>query len=167
MTAKALLCYSVGLWAIAGSRIVVPAFYSLQDTWTPLKIALICLGANVVLNAILIFPLKHAGLALATSLSSILNLILLFRELRPRLEGMDLKKSGRSLLQVAFSSLLMGLAAYVICSSGDWSLSGHTGEKMLLLGSGIGAGILIYIGSSYGMKNQELLFLMRMLRRKR
>jgi hypothetical protein len=80
---------------------------------------------------------------------------------------MDLKKSGRSLLQVAFSSLLMGLAAYVICSSGDWSLSGHTGEKMLLLGSGIGAGILIYIGSSYGMKNQELLFLMRMLRRKR
>ena len=74
MTAKALLCYSVGLWAIAGARTIVPAFYSLQDTWTPLKIALICLVANVVLNSILIFPLKHAGLALATSLSSILNL---------------------------------------------------------------------------------------------
>ncbi|MEW6376625.1 MAG: murein biosynthesis integral membrane protein MurJ, partial [Thermodesulfobacteriota bacterium] len=60
MTAKALLFYSVGLWAIAGSRTVVPAFYSLQDTWAPLKIALICLGANVIFNAIFIYPLKHA-----------------------------------------------------------------------------------------------------------
>ena len=70
MTVRALLCYAVGLWAIAGSRTIVPAFYSLQDTRTPLKIALICLGANVILNSILIYPLKHAGLALATSLSS-------------------------------------------------------------------------------------------------
>src|SRR5512136_2720746 len=60
-TAFALLFYSVGLWAIAGARTIVPAFYSLQDTWTPLKIALICLGANVVFIVILIYPLKHAG----------------------------------------------------------------------------------------------------------
>ncbi len=53
MTARALLCYCVGLWAIAGVRTVVPAFYALQDTKTPLKIGLICLGANVVLNAAL------------------------------------------------------------------------------------------------------------------
>ena len=100
MTARALLCYSVGLWAIAGARTIVPAFYSLQDTWTPLKIALICLGANVILNSILIFPLKHAGLALATSLSSILNLILLFRKLNPKLGGMDMKKNIKSLLRI-------------------------------------------------------------------
>ena len=43
MTAKALLFYSVGLWAIAGARTIVPVFYSLQDPWAPLKIALICL----------------------------------------------------------------------------------------------------------------------------
>ena len=100
-TAFALLFYSVGLWAIAGSRTIVPAFYSLQDTWTPLKIALICLGANVILNSILIFPLKHGGLALATSLSSTLNLILLFWKLSPKLGGIDIRKNIKSLLRIS------------------------------------------------------------------
>jgi putative peptidoglycan lipid II flippase len=166
MTARALFCYSVGLWAIAGARTIVPAFYALQDTWTPLKIALICLVANVVLISILIFPLKHAGLALATSLSSILNLILLYKKLHPRLGGMDLKKNMKSLLQIFFCSLLMGLSAYLICSMGDWSNAGHTGEKIMILGIGIGAGLGMYLFSSYWMKNEELHFLLKMLRKR-
>src|SRR4030065_1390188 len=118
MTAKALLCYSVGLWAIAGVRTLVPAFYSIQDTWTPLKIGLICLGANVVLNAIFIFftPLKHAGLALATILSSILNLILVCGKLNLKLGGMEVGKNVKSLVRVLLCSLPMGLTAYLICS---------------------------------------------------
>jgi putative peptidoglycan lipid II flippase len=167
MTARALLCYSIGLWAIAGVRTIVPAFYSLQDTWTPLKAALICLAANVILNAILILPLKHAGLALATSLSSILNLILLFRKLHPRLGGMDVRKIAGTLLQIALCSLLMGLLAYFICSTGDWTRTGHSGEKVLLLGKGIGAGLGVYLFCSYWMKNEELLFLLKMLKRRK
>jgi len=167
MTARALLCYSVGLWAIAGARTIVPAFYSMQDTWTPLKIALICLGANVVFILILIYPLKHAGLALATSLSSTLNLVLLYKELRPKLGGMDMKKNIKSLLQIFLCSLAMGLSAYLLCSRGDWSQVGHLGEKILLLGAGIVIGIGIYFASSYWMKNEELFFLLKMIRKKK
>ncbi len=152
MTAKALLFYSVGLWAIAGARTVVPAFYSLQDTWTPLKIALICLGANVIFNSILIYPLKHAGLALATSLSSTLNLILLFRKLSPRLGRMDMRKNIQSLLGVLFCSLPMGLVAYFICSFGDWTVSGNAGEKMLLLCIGIIVGLGVYLAAPIGQR---------------
>ena len=166
MTAKALLFYSVGLWAIAGSRILVPAFYSLQDTWTPLKIALVCLGANVIFIAVLIHPMKHAGLALATSLSSTLNLILLFWKLGPKLGGMDLRKNIRSFLSILLCSLPMGLVAYFICSFVDWSSTGNGGEKVLFLGSGIVVGIGIYLACSYWMKNEEMLFLVRMLREK-
>ena len=166
MTAKALLCYSVGLWAIAGARTIVPVFYSLQDTWTPLKIALICLGANVIFNAILILPLQHAGLALATSLSSTLNLILLFRKLQPKLGGMDLKKNGKSLLHILFCSLIMGFVAYLICSLGDWSTSGNEVDKVLLMGIGIVIGLGIYLAGSYWMKNEEMLFLLKMLKKK-
>ena len=166
MTAKALLFYSVGLWAIAGSRTIVPAFYSLQDTWTPLKIALICLGANVILNSILIFPLKHAGLALATSLSSILNLILLLRKLTPKLGRLDLKKNIQSLLQILLCSLPMGFAAYLICSLGSWSATGNVIEKVLLLGIGIIIGIGVYLMGSYWTKNEEMLFLLKMLRKR-
>jgi len=167
MTAKALLFYSVGLWAIAGSRIIVPAFYSLQDTWTPLKIALICLGANVIFNSILIYPMKHAGLALATSLSSTLNLILLFRKLIPKLGGMNIKENIRSLLRIFFCSLPMGLVAYLICSLGNWSTTGNIVEKVLLLVIGIMLGLGIYLVCSYWAKNEEMLFLLKMLHKRK
>ncbi len=165
-TAYALLFYSVGLWAIAGSRIIAPAFYSLQDTWTPMRIALICLGANVIFRAILILPLEHGGLALATSLSSILNLILLFRKLGPKLGGIDIRKNIQSLLRVFLCSLPMGLAAYLICSIGHWSTTGDVGEKILILFSGMVVGLGIYLACSYWVKNEEMLFLLSIAKRK-
>jgi putative peptidoglycan lipid II flippase len=169
MTARALLCYSVGIWAIAGARTLAPAFYSLQDTWTPLKIALICLGANVVFNSffILFTPLKHAGLALATSLSSVLNLILLFRKLGPKLGDMHTQRNIHSLLRILLCSLPMGFAAYLICSLGDWTISGNVIEKVLLLGTGIVVSLGVYFVCSHLMKNEEMMFLMKMLKRKR
>jgi len=166
MTAKALLFYSVGLWAIAGARTVVPAFYSIQDTWTPLKIALICLVSNVIFNAALIGPMKHAGLALATSLSSMLNLGLLFLKLTSKLGGIGIKKIGRSLTLAFLCSLPMGLIAYGICSLGDWSVTGGLGGKILLLLSGILAGLGAYLLSSFLLKNEELLFLLKMARKR-
>jgi putative peptidoglycan lipid II flippase len=166
-TASALLCYAVGLWAIAGARTIVPAFYALQDTWTPLKIGLICLGANVVLNSILIFPLKHAGLALATSLSCILNLILLSRAASLKLGGMDLRGVAASLLRIFLCSLPMGFVSYLICSLGDWSSSGEVVQKVIFLGCAIVVGLGIYVAGCYLTKIEEFHFLVRMLRRRR
>ena len=165
-TAFALLFYSVGLWAIAGSRIIAPAFYSLQDTWTPMKIALICLGASVIFRTVLIFPLMHGGLALATSLSSTLNLILLLRKLGSKLGGIDIKKNIQSLLRIFSYSLPMGLAAYLICSVGDWTESGNTIEKVFLLGVAIIVGIGVYLANCFWMKNEEMLFLLNIVKRK-
>ncbi len=169
MTAKALLCYSVGLWAIAGVRTLVPAFYAFQETWTPLKIAIICLIANVLLNTIFIFftPLKHAGLALATSLSSILNLILLSRSLNLKLAGIAIGGSVKSLVRILICSLPMGLVAYLICSLGDWTRTGDTPEKAVILLVGIVAGLGVYLLCAYLIKNEEMMFLMKMLRKKR
>ncbi len=166
MTAKALFFYSIGLWAIAGSRTIVPAFYSLQDTWTPLKIALICLGANVIFNSIFIFPLKHAGLALATSLSSILNLLLLYQKLSSRLGGMEIERNIKSILSILFCSLPMGIVAYLICSTGSWDTKGYEGKKIILLLMGILGGLVVYLLCSYWAKNKEMLFLLRVIRKK-
>ncbi len=167
MAAQALLCYSIGLWAIAGVRVLVPAFYSLQDTWTPFRIGLVCLGVNVILNTVLMYPLKHAGLALATSLSAMLNLLLLYRKLNHRLGGLDVKKDISSRLKSALSSLPMGLAAYLICSLGDWAGTGKMTGKALLLGSGIMAGLGVYFVVSFWMKSEELFFLMKMTKRRK
>lgn len=169
MTAKALLCYSMGLWAIAGVRSVVPAFYALQDTWTPLKIAVLCLITNVFLNAFFIFltPLKHAGLALATSLSSILNLILLSRKLNFKLDGIEITKNITSLFRILICSLPMGITAYLICSVRGWTTSGDVLEKALVLLTAIIAGLGVYLLCSYLARNEEMMFLVKMLRKRR
>jgi putative peptidoglycan lipid II flippase len=168
MTARALFYYSVGLWAIAGARTIAPAFYSLQDTKTPLKIALICLVANALFGVTFIFftPLQHAGLALATSLSSMLNLFLLLRTLGSRLGGLELRRDMSELLRIFLCSLPMGILAYLVCSLGDWSATGGEGLKVVLLGAGILLGLVAYMGCSYWAKNEELLFLLRMLKRR-
>jgi hypothetical protein len=61
----------------------------------------------------------------------------------------------------------MGLAAHFICSLGDWSSTGSAGEKVLFLGFGIVVGIGIYLACSYWMKNEEMLFLLKMVKRKK
>jgi hypothetical protein len=60
----------------------------------------------------------------------------------------------------------MGLAAYLICSLEDWTVSGNVIEKILLMGSGIVIGIGIYLVCSYWMKNEEMLFLVNIVKRK-
>ncbi len=77
MTQKSVIAYAVGLQAFMLVKILSSAFYARQDIKTPVKIAVVMVLFNIILNAILIFPLAHAGLALATSLSSCTNVGLL------------------------------------------------------------------------------------------
>jgi len=78
MAAMSLRAYSVGLLAFMLIKVLAPGYYSRQDTKTPVKIGMWAMAANMVLNLILIWPLQHAGLALATSISAFLNAGLLF-----------------------------------------------------------------------------------------
>jgi len=78
MAAMSLRAYSVGLLAFMLIKVLAPGYYSRQDTKTPVKIGMWAMAANMVLNLILIWPLQHAGLALATSIAAFLNAGLLF-----------------------------------------------------------------------------------------
>ncbi|AQZ94779.1 murein biosynthesis integral membrane protein MurJ [Halopseudomonas phragmitis] len=81
-SAAALRAYAVGVMTFMLIKVLAPGYFARQDTKTPVKIAIICMVANMVLNLILIWPLKHVGLALATSLSALLNAGLLWWGLR-------------------------------------------------------------------------------------
>jgi putative peptidoglycan lipid II flippase len=73
LTSQALLYYCIGLWAFAAVRLVAATFFALQDKRTPAYMGIIAIifnGMGVVLTK----PLAHRGLALATTLASILNL---------------------------------------------------------------------------------------------
>ena len=121
MAERSLMAYSFGLQAFILIKVLAPGFYARQDTRTPVKIGVIAMVANMLLNLALIFPLQHAGLALATSLSAYLNAFLLLRSLRRD----DAYSPGpgwtRLAVQVGAGGLLM--AAMLVWASpelGSW-----------------------------------------------
>ena len=82
MASQSLMAYSLGLIAFIQIKVLAPGYYARQDTKTPVKIGVIAMALNMVFNLILIWPLAHAGLALATSLSAFVNAYLLWRGLQ-------------------------------------------------------------------------------------
>jgi putative peptidoglycan lipid II flippase len=161
MTAQALFYYALGLAAFAGVRIIVPAFYSLQDTKTPVKVAFIALLANAALGAVLMGPLLHGGLALSTSLAAGLNFLLLVILLKKKLGRFGAKRILRSFLKSLLASIAMGIIAYVLCFPGPWNAPGVTAEKILLLAEAIFAGIVVYFGVCYLLRSEELRAVMK------
>jgi len=85
MTARSLMAYSLGLLGFILVKVLVPGFTSRKDTKTPVRFGIYAMVANMLLNIALVFPLAHAGLALATSLGAFFNAsLLLFRLLKTK-----------------------------------------------------------------------------------
>lgn len=88
MSSLSLKAYSFGLVAFMLIKVLAPGYFSRQDTKTPVKIGIIAMASNMVLNLIFVIPLHfiwqigHVGLALATSLSAFINAALLYKGLR-------------------------------------------------------------------------------------
>ena len=72
-TAMSLKAYAVGLLGFMSIKVLATAYFSRQDTSTPVRYAVIAMVSNMVFNLMLIIPLAHVGLALATSLSAFVN----------------------------------------------------------------------------------------------
>ncbi|MCM8781604.1 MAG: murein biosynthesis integral membrane protein MurJ [Candidatus Omnitrophica bacterium] len=112
ITSNALFFYAVGLIACGGIKMLVNVFYSLQDTLTPVKVAMMSVVVNIILNLLLIARLKAGGLALATSLAAIFNCILLYFLLRGRIGSLGVRQISGSLLKISLAAWLWG--SYVI-----------------------------------------------------
>lgn len=108
-TAKALVWYCVGMWPIAASRILVSAFYSLQDTATPVRLSAVSFAANVVFSLFLMGPMGHAGLALANSLAAAVNVAQLLARLRRRIGVSGLGWVRGSGVRMVIAGGVMGL----------------------------------------------------------
>ena len=81
-TSRSLQAYALGLVAFMAIKVLASAYFSRQDTRTPVRFGIITMVANMVMNLLFIVPLAHVGLALATSISATLNAGLLLQGLR-------------------------------------------------------------------------------------
>ena len=124
MTRNAVVAYSVGLTGLILVKILAPGFYAQQNIKTPVKIGLITLAVTQCLNAIFIFPLQHAGLALATGLGACFNAGFLFYKLRQ----FDMYRPRPGWLKfistIAAALLVMGLVL--------WSLAGSDASWLII-----------------------------------
>ncbi|MHB1942869.1 MAG: murein biosynthesis integral membrane protein MurJ [Acidiferrobacteraceae bacterium] len=145
MTLRSLIAFSVGLPAFVMIKILAPGYYARQDTKTPVRIGVIALLTNIVFNLILVWPLAHAGLALATSLSGVLNAGLLLRGLRGTGVYQPAPGWWLFLAKVSAGAVLMGALLY--WGAGDLSVwMRRTGaERALSLSIWIMTGFVVYV----------------------
>jgi len=139
MTSNALFFYSIGMIGYGLREILSRAFYSLQDTKTPMINATIAVAMNIVLNLILSRFLGIGGLALATSISAMFCTGLLFVSLRKKIGPFGIKNIVISFIKIMVSSLVMGVVTKFIY---DLLLSYFSGNLSLIISICIGA--LVY-----------------------
>lgn len=124
--AASLQAYALGLLAFMLIKIFASGYFSRQDMKTPVKIGIIAMLANMVFNLMLIWPLQHVGLALATAISSWLNALLLIRGLYQLGVYQPQPGWGLFLLRVLLASSAMGVLVYLwvdpVESWFDWPL---------------------------------------------
>lgn len=165
-TAEALLFYSLGIWSVVGVRVVTAAFYSMQDTKVPVKIAAVGMISNIVFSFFLMGPMKHSGLALAYALASWINFSLLFFFLRKKLGHVDARKILGSFFKALFSSFAMGMVGLGLLRGEIWEQSGNSAEKTVYLTITICLCAGVYIACSYFLKNEEMGFVYETMKRK-
>lgn len=146
MTRRSTVAYALGLQAFMLVKVLSSAFYARQDIKTPVRTGITSIALNMILNITLIFPLAHAGLALASSLASWFNTGLLIWLLHRRDIYRFQTGWGIFALRLLFANLV--LAAFLYFGAGNimnWLQWGWHEKFLHLFSLGI-ASILIYLG---------------------
>jgi putative peptidoglycan lipid II flippase len=144
MARRSLMAYSLGLLGFMLIKVLAPGFYARQDTRTPVRFGVIAMICNMALNLLLVWPLAHAGLALATSLGAFINAALLFHRLRRD----EIYTPGGGwpllLLRVLLASTAMGLVLHFGTASIDQWLDWSALDRVLQLLLWIAVGTAAY-----------------------
>lgn len=190
MTARAIEAAALGLWAVSMQRVLVPVYYALQDTRTPVITAAAAFVANLVFALMLMGPvsasgtsaiegwvaagtsslgvvdLRHAGLSLATALAALLNLALLALLLHRRLERLSFARLAGTLGRNLAASAAMAVPAYAIAALIDWQHAAFA-VRALTLAAAIGAGAATYAAAAWALGSEEIAAARRIVARRR
>ncbi len=157
MSSLSLQAYALGLLPFMLIKILATGYYSRQDTKTPVKIGIIAMLSNMVLNIAFLVPLYywfnvgHVGLALATSASAALNAGLLYRGLKQRQLCFFSAEFKKLLFKVAFAAMVMGEIIYLLsiwlnAGQGTWAVKVASLLGVCLIGAGVYFALLRVMG---------------------
>lgn len=169
-TASTLLYFALGLVAHIVVHVLTRAFYAMQDTRTPVTWAIVAVAVNVPLMIWLVGPMGVEGLALALSISSLLEVLGLLWSLRSRIESVEGGEIARSVMRAAIA----GGAAGLVMLGGLLLVDARFGEALVdplarigTLFALVAAGVLTFVLVSRALGSPELRQLRGILRRPR
>ena len=166
MSSMSLMTYAFGLPAFILVKVLVPGFYSRQDTKTPVKIGIMAIFFNMLLNLLIVYPwytmgydAPHAGLALSTALAGYINAGLLLYALKK--QGIYQWQTGnlKHLLQVLVATFIMGVSIWWLIPADTWWQGEGVLQKVMMLLGLIVMSVLVYIVALLlvGVKPKQLL----------
>ncbi len=152
-----LKAYSLGLVAYVAIKVLVPGFTSRQDVRTPVRYGMYAMIASLGLNIVLVYPLAHAGLALATSLGAFVNAVLLLRRLLKDNVFHPNVRWRIFMLRILLASIAMSGFLYYKVDVALWSHWGVV-DRLLNLIKWIAIGGGVYVGTLFmlGFKGSHL-----------
>lgn len=152
-TAQALAWYAVGLIGFSSARIAAQAFYAVGEPGTAVRLGLLSVAANVIAALLLMGPLAHGGLALASSIGAYVNVALLLWTVRRRFGGVG----GRALLGSLARTLLASapLAAWCALCLRLWPSGGSGWLDAAWLALAVSVGAVIFLGASRVLATPE------------
>jgi putative peptidoglycan lipid II flippase len=106
LTAGAFFYYAIGLIFIAVNALLVKIFYAMQDMKTPVVCGVFGAATNIVLNLLLVDPMAHRGLALATSIAAIVNAGLLYYWMRKKYPKVQVIRHKAKIWKITFSAVV-------------------------------------------------------------
>lgn len=120
LAGESLKAYSIGLLGFILVKVLVPGFTSRKDMKTPVRFGIYAMIANMGLNIMLVFPLAHAGLALATSLGAFFNASLLLTKLLKDRIYKPGKNWANFIVKIIFANEIMALFLYCFVDAEQW-----------------------------------------------
>lgn len=166
LTATALVFYSIGMVGFGLRDILDKVFYSLKDTRVPMINGIISVLLNIILNIILVKVMGHGGLALATSLSAIICIFLLFRSLKKKIGYYGQDKIRATFIKTLVASTVMGVVTYFVYKFLFGVLGLGFIQEAISLGISIAVGGVIYLALIVVFKVEEVNMAIDMIKQK-
>jgi putative peptidoglycan lipid II flippase len=158
MTASCLLYFALAIPAISGVKVVAPAFFSLKDTKTPVKVAFFITFIYVASALWLMGPLRVAGIALALAISSLINFLGLYVLLERKIGTIPKRGMLFFALKAALFSAAMGMVIYIFYRQFAFDGAANL-EKIGILLATILVGIAAYMGLNLIFSRREVMSL--------
>ncbi len=155
MSASCLFFFAMGIPFISGVRIMAPAFYSLKDIKTPVIVAAFIMVLYISLSVLLMDPFRVGGIALALSVSSVFNFLVLFYLLERKIGRIPKKSIVISALKSAFSAAGMGAVVWLFFAQVDFERMVFA-QKLGIVAAAVSIGIVTYLVLNLLFSHEDL-----------